>query len=252
MRWIQNNFCKIKSVLAKKFINLVLIFGMVFCLTAPIILFKYTGLNLYENYSILDSFSYSDCNVTNIDSTPGVSILLRKFFASTLYFLIMSFLIFNLRDIQPTGSLANKVLRGASCVIIIGGFEGLGDPELDAQHVSRNTMHTATQQESHNKEADSESSKVKPPEKSTTSGYPYWPRSTPVVNITTLPESNSEPEATIENNKKTVRLNVITEVKDISELDSDNTNDTRNDTLQLKPKYKLQKNNKNSYRHPLN
>jgi hypothetical protein len=92
-----------------------------------------------------------------------------------LYYLIVYCLIYNLSDIQPTGSLANKGLMGASCVPIIGGFEGLGDPELDAQHVTPNTMHTATQQESQNKDEGSESSIVKPTEKSTTSGYPFWP-----------------------------------------------------------------------------
>lgn len=89
MRWLKNNFCKIKSVLAKILINLGFIFGMVFCLTAPIILFKYTGLNLYENYSIQDSFSYSDCNVTNIEGPPGASLLLRSLLASMLYYLIV-------------------------------------------------------------------------------------------------------------------------------------------------------------------
>ena len=247
MRWIKNNFCKINSVLAKILINLGFILGMVFCLTAPIILFKYTGLNLYENYSIQDSFSYSECNEMNIAGTHGASLMLRSLLANMLYYLIMYCVIYNLSDIQPTGSVANKVLMGASCVIVNGGFEGLGDPELDAQHVTPNTMHTATQQESHIKDEGSESSKVKPTEKSTTSGYPFWPRPTPAVNIPTLPESNSEPEPTIENNKKTVRLNGFTEVKDISELGLDNTKDTRKETLQLEPKDKQRKHKKHRY-----
>jgi hypothetical protein len=36
------------------------------------------------------------------------------------------------------GFLANKTVMGATCVIVRGGFEGLGAPELDETHVTPN------------------------------------------------------------------------------------------------------------------
>jgi len=74
-------------------------------------------------------------------------------------------------------------------------------------------------------------------ERGTTSGYPFWPRPTPALNIPILPGSNSEPAPTPEDNKK-VRINEYTEVKEISELGLDNTREKRYELIQLEPKNK--------------
>jgi hypothetical protein len=49
------------------------------------------------------------------------------------------------------------------------------------------------------------------------SAFPFLPITTPPLNISTLPESNSEPVPAKEVNNKKVRINAIAEVKQISE-----------------------------------
>lgn len=60
MDWIKDIFFKVNTVVSKTSLNIWLVIGIVLCLMLPILIYSITGLNLYDTYSIKDSFSYSE------------------------------------------------------------------------------------------------------------------------------------------------------------------------------------------------
>jgi len=99
---------------------------------APVLIYLFSGLNMYDTYSYKDSFSYSECYSTNVEGAVVRPLFhIRTCLATILFNLIVLLLLFNYNKLS--GSVARKALMGATCVIVRGGFEGLGDPDLDAQ-----------------------------------------------------------------------------------------------------------------------
>lgn len=134
MEWIKDNLFKINSVIAKSPVNFWLVLGIVLCLMAPILIYSITGLNLYDTYSFKDSFSYRECCGADVDvaGAPGTPLFhIRTCLATILFNLVLLFFLINSNKLS--GSLATKVVMGATCITVRGGFEGLGDPDLDAQ-----------------------------------------------------------------------------------------------------------------------
>ena len=151
---------------------------MVFSLYAPILIYKLTGV-IISNY----------------------------YYAAVFLNLLIFFFRFNKNRLKL--SILNKPMLAASTIIIKGGFEGLGDPDMEEQLVTPKPMRTfnsskitdlgvelplslsATQIETHSKDSSGttrfnpevhdvpvhlppEGSNAKPStEKSTTSGYPF-------------------------------------------------------------------------------
>ena len=120
---------------------------------------------------------------------------------------------------------------GSYAVFLTGASEGLGNPEVNA-------VPETYPAEGSNANANTE--------RSTTSGYPYWPRQTPAENIPTLPETeiNSEPVPTNEGNNKKVRIKGHVEVKKIIEGGLEKNDDV---LIEAGPKNKLQPPNKKDY-----
>jgi hypothetical protein len=157
----------------------------VLCLIAPVLIYSFTGFNLYETYSLKDSFSYRECCAADVKG----AFQFRTCLSTILFNLILLFFFFNYNKLS--GPLANKAIMGATCVIVRGGFEGLGDTELDEHHTTPKPIRTAMQQESPNKDSSGsfpplnlevngvpvqyspEGSNAKHTEKSTTNGYPF-------------------------------------------------------------------------------
>lgn len=157
---------------------------------------------------------------------------------------------------------------GASCIVIKGGFEGLGDPELDEEYITQKSRREPFPELTRQHEKLSrdfsvtltrlnpevyavpepypaEGSYAKPStERSATSGYPFWPRQTPADNLPTLPESNSEPVPTNKDNNKKVRIKGYAEVKEITE---EGLKINSADILNVGPKQKLQSACKKEY-----
>ncbi len=127
MNWFQYIFFK-------KYVNILIIIGMVLCLITPFLIYFLLGINIYDTDtdSLQDSLAYSEYSVAEI-SGAGVRpfFFIRICLATILLNLIVLFILFNYTKL--TGSWANKALMSATCVIVHGGFEGLGDPDLDAQ-----------------------------------------------------------------------------------------------------------------------
>lgn len=246
--WIKDKFFKINSVLVKTSLNICLVLGIVLCLIAPVLIYSFTGFNLYESYSLVNYIPNRECSAADVQGTATTYLFqIRTCLATILFNLILLFFLFNYNKL--TGPLAKKAVMGATCVIVRGGFEGLGDPALDENYTTPKSIRTAMPQESQNKNSSGsfpplnlevngvlvsyppEGSNAKHKEKNTTSGYPFWPN---------LPESNSEPASTSEDNKK-VRINGYTEVKERSELGLNKTKETKYEIIQLEPKNKPQR-----------
>lgn len=102
---------------------------------SPILIHSYTGLNLYDTYSFKDSLSYSEFFEADVAEARGTPLFhIRICLATMLFNFIVLFFFFLLNFNKLSGSFKNKAVMGASCVIVRGGFEGLGDPDLDSQH----------------------------------------------------------------------------------------------------------------------
>lgn len=112
-----------------KIISIIILFllGMGFCLYFPYLLHSVTGINIYIYNSTDPAYSL-------------IFLEIRKMCANVFLFLLIYFCIFILCNMKLHLSILNKSMLGASCIIVKGGFEGLGDPELDTQHVSTNPM----------------------------------------------------------------------------------------------------------------
>lgn len=208
-------------------------------LAVPFLIYYFTGLNIYNKSSISDSvYSMSLFEI-------------RKNCATVLLFLLIYFVLFNKNILKQ--SILNKPIMGATCIIIKGGFEGLGDPELDEHHVTQKPKHLTfieqtKQSVTHSIEISAgpyppEASNAKhSKETSTNSGYPFWPRPTPAVN-SDPPPTNEDNNININtnnnnNNNKKVRINEYTEVKQISAGGLVENND---DLINVGPKKKPQR-----------
>ena len=104
---------KNKSFVGKRYENMWLIVGIVFCLIAPILIYSITGINLYESNSFRESFCYIELSGGDVVG-GGVSTLyyIRICLASILFNLIVLLFLMNYNKVS--GSLGNKVLIGAS------------------------------------------------------------------------------------------------------------------------------------------
>lgn len=140
LAWNKDIFFKFKTVVSNTSLNLWLVLGIVLCLMAPILIYSISGFNLYDTSSIQDSFSYSECCAADVAGAPGIHLVqIRICLATILYNLIVLFCFFNYNKLS--GYLPNKAVMAATCVIVRGGFEGLGEPGLDAQHETHNATH---------------------------------------------------------------------------------------------------------------
>lgn len=94
------------------------ILGMVLCLGAPIFINTLTGVNIYDpdlKYS-MSFFQFRICCAT------------------VFLHLLIYFFVLNKIKIRLKLSIFNKPVMWAAPLIIRGGFDGLGDPDLDIQH----------------------------------------------------------------------------------------------------------------------
>lgn len=247
------------------YLNIFLVLGIVLCLSAPILIYIFTGINIYNNSSITDSvYSMSLFNI-------------RICCATVFLHLLIYFFVLNKNRIKLSRLKYYKPIMGASSFIVKGGFEGLEATEIEEQHVTHKPMRTFnsskikdlevdlpltlsdTQKESHSKDSSTSFPRLNPEvhavtvplqpegsnaetssERRKNSGYPFWPRHSPALNLPILPESNSEPAPKCEVNKK-VRINEYTEVKKLSELGLENTKEKIYESIQTEPKNKYHK-----------
>ena len=177
---------------------------------------------------------------------------IRKILAIGFGYLLFYFLIFLKYRLNLSIPIFNKNL--ISTIIIIGGFEGLGEPELEERPTKSLTVleqmkdkdflndlfriKPEVKEEStlFNPEASNSKQANTSTESKASSAYPYWPRATHVSNLATLPESNSEPEQTKEDNNKKVRIKGFIDVKEITES---GLGENKQDSIELEPKYKV-------------
>ena len=131
---IKSKIHKIKLVFMNSTsLNIWLILCIVLCLTTPILIYSFTELNLYDTYSFKDFLNYSMCRAADVPGETGTFLIqIRSGLATILFNLIVLFFLFNSNKLR--GSLTNKIVMGASCVRVSGGFDGLGDSDLNAQH----------------------------------------------------------------------------------------------------------------------
>jgi len=138
MNWFQSIFFKkivtLYLFIVTKYVNFLIVIGIILCLITPFLIYFLTGINIYDpdTHSLLDPLAYSDYTVAEI-SRAGVRpfFFIRTCLATIFFNLIVLLILFNYTKLS--GSWTNKALMGATCVIVHGGFEGLGDPDLDAQ-----------------------------------------------------------------------------------------------------------------------
>jgi hypothetical protein len=162
----------------------------VLCLIAPVLIYSFTGFNLYESYSLVNYIPNRESCAADVQGTETTYLFkIRTSLATILFNLILLFCLFNYNKLK--GPLARKAVMGATCVIVRGGFEGLGDPALDENHTTPKSIHTAMPQESQNKNSSGscqpinlevngvpvpdtpEGSNAKHKEKSKFTGYPF-------------------------------------------------------------------------------
>jgi len=202
------------------YISILFLLGIGFCLYFPSFLEYVSGISLY-NSTDSNYFIYLD--------------EIRKICANCFLYLLIYFCIFLQYRLNLSISSLNKSIL-TSTIIIKGGFEGLGDTEMDERPTEPtrtfleiiNSKDCLNSHVSNNPEVKdvsvpyppetSNANKAKPStESSSTSGYPSWPWTTPALNLSTLPESNSEPDHTTEGNNKKVRINGVIDLKEITE-----------------------------------
>ena len=110
-----------------KYLNIGLLTGIVLILGVPTLIQKMTGVSIYDQSLITESI-YSE------------SLIKIRKTCATVFVSLLSFLLFlNIDRLKRT--ILKKPIMWAP-IFVKGGFEGLGDPELDTQHVSPNTMRT--------------------------------------------------------------------------------------------------------------
>jgi hypothetical protein len=128
LRRIQSGYVLLRWKEIIKIINISIFFllGMGFCLYFPSLFSSVTGLTLYNSTDLVYSMSLFE---------------IRKTCAKVFGYLFLYFAIFIQYKLKLSRPILNKPMMGASGIIIKGGFEGLGDPELESQHVSP-TMRT--------------------------------------------------------------------------------------------------------------
>ena len=106
------------------YLNSLLIFGIGLCLCAPILIYYFTGLNIYDYSSIVESV-YSNSLFS-----------IRITFATVLLNLIVLLACLNYNRLKLT--IFNKLFTLASTIIVNKGCEGLGDPNLEEQNAFSN------------------------------------------------------------------------------------------------------------------
>lgn len=116
-----------KNNINKFYLNIILLIGLVLSLSIPSLICTLTGINLYDQYTITDSiYSRSFINI-------------RIGCATVFWSLIFYLWVLNKNKLNLT--IFNKPFILGSGIIVKGGFEGLGEPELDTQHVTHKPMH---------------------------------------------------------------------------------------------------------------
>jgi len=134
------------------YLNSFLIFGVVLCLFAPILIYYFTGWNIYDYSSILES----------VYSSSLFSI--RITFATVLFNFIVLLACLNYNRLKLT--IFNKPITLASTIIVKTAFEGSGEPNLEEQNAISNHMQT----EDRSKISDPEKERsVSPAQKESTS-----------------------------------------------------------------------------------
>jgi len=211
--------------------------------------------HIFEYFTKIDLFNTTITNypITVFVVKKAYKIVWRSWF-------VLFFVFFKWRfNFNLSISRLKKPLIAVAPIIITGGFEGLGDPEVFEQPTkprvsllelmsgkakiselgwqSKETsdslprlnqdVHTVSPPDAQ-RDIDrlaegsqvAESSKAnhaKPTTKCNSNyGYPFWPRTNPALNLSNLPESNSELGTTNEeDNNKKIRIKGYTEVKRI-------------------------------------
>lgn len=121
-------------IMVKNYVNILIIIGFVLCLLTPLWIYFLTGINIYDSdtNSLQDSLVYVEYSVSDLSDAGVRPFFVIRICLATIFFnLMVLFILFNYTNLR--GSWANKALMGAACVIVHGGFEGLGDPDLNAQ-----------------------------------------------------------------------------------------------------------------------
>ena len=232
--------------------------GIGLCLYFPSLLYSVTGIDIYNNSSLTDS-GYSTALFA-----------VRNICANIFFYLLFYFGLFIIYKLKLSIPRNNNWMMGAACIVIKGGFEGLGGPEWDEQNKTQKPevesyieQIRTTPQSSHKEwiarallriqtENDAargarnpdlaevvEGNYVKPVTvRSTTSGYPDWPIQNTAKNIPTLPETDSEPVPTNKDNNKKVRINGYTEVIERAEVGIERISD---DIIDTAPKNRVKR-----------
>jgi hypothetical protein len=110
------------------YLNIILLLGIVFFFGAPILIYMWTGVNIYDPNTITNS-PYS-----------MALFKLRICLATVFVHLLIYFCILNKKWLKA--SIFNKPILLASSLIGTGGVEVLRDQELEAQHVTPKPMPT--------------------------------------------------------------------------------------------------------------
>jgi DNA polymerase type B, organellar and viral len=243
VRIIRNNYIQqrgeeLSNIQNINYIIIFLLLLLVLCIYFPSLFYYFSGLDLYNTTNSIYYMSLFEIR-------KACAII---FWHALFYLVIFIQYRFNLHI-----PIFNKPIILASTPIIIkGGFEGLGDPELDEQNtkprltflerIKNESLITDSDLGVHSKYSSNTFPKFKPEvtavsepyppessnaihakpstESSSSSGLQPLPitRTTTELNTPIISESNSElmPAKEVNNNKK-VRINAIAEVKEISE-----------------------------------
>jgi hypothetical protein len=102
MNWFKSIFVKkigtIYLIIIKKYVNILIIIGMVLCLITPFLISFFIGINIYDpdTYSLQDSLAYSEYSLAEI-SGAGVRpfFFIRTCLATILMNLIVLLILFN-------------------------------------------------------------------------------------------------------------------------------------------------------------
>jgi len=146
--WLQDNLFKFKTLLAKTPSYIWIVIGIVLLTVAPVLLKNLTGFDLYAHSKGYDSLIYGELNEAFVDAGNNrarfCAEIRRALGISNCYLILWLFfsifeaikLKFKLKSkVQLMEYLPNKALMGAAMVVVIGGFEGLGElDQIDHHH----------------------------------------------------------------------------------------------------------------------
>lgn len=231
-----------KTSLNINYLNILLLLGVVLCLYTPTLIYYFTEFNIYDYSSNL--YSVYPSSVINI----------RICCATVFLNLIILLACFNYNRLKL--SRFNKSIMSAATIIVKGGFEGLGDLNLEEHMRTRDSSSKFTdlelelslppaQKESPSKDSSGTFPKLNtaegqgvpilgPSGYSTAKSIREWdtfsytqkgPDISPLSAISSLTGSIYEPASMSEDNTKKVRFKDQTEVFIINNLDEVNTMD---------------------------